>query len=424
LGLFNGAVVEGFRGKYTILTLIGGGGLGRVWKARSNNGTTVAVKEPLTDTNDQDRIRINFEKLRVEAIVLEKLTGETPLLLSKQHEAYSLDPRIRSHIVQFIDVDRGSLKSNGQVLPNALIMEYIAGETAQDTFRQTHDLSKVEGYWEETLRIVNSLHENNILHRDISTQNLMLSNAQRDPVLIDFGTAKEGFNQLLYSDMSIVMHPGYSAPELSTGQAFPSSDLYSVAATALFMYTSTNPMSLLNSAQELDIVRRVQLQKVPPDRLDVIKKAMSFNPHDRYQTADDMLDALHKKIIEPLPAHLIVSGRKYVIKDEMIIGRLHPPCGGECHRKGFWSPPDIALNDPGLYVSKHHAKIRMTPDGECVIKEILPAAPSGTAIKHPQSMAFERLQPGKEYKLVDGDVVSLAYSPIKGAYMTMLFRER
>ena len=421
MGLTTDCVVQGFRGKYRIAGLIASGGLGRVWRARSDKGVTVAIKEPLTE-GSPDQVRINCEKLKIEAVLLERLTGIKPLLLSQQHQAYSLEPRIQSHIVKFIDVDKDALRPNGEIFPHALVMEYIEGQNANDVFRHSHDPGRVENYWEDLLRIVNSLHENYILHRDISPHNLMLTGSLRDPVLIDFGTAKEGFNQLSDSDMSIVIHPGYSAPELGTGQAFPSSDLYSVGATSLFMYTGVIPQQLLNSAGQLDTSRRSQLRTIQTDRLSIIQKAMSFNPHDRYQTAEDMLDALERRISSTLPSHLIASGRKYVIEDELTIGRSHASCNRDCRKKGFSEPPDIALIDPEGYVSRHHAIVRRDVDGDCFIEEI-PAAPSGTAIKHAVSKTFQRLQPGREYELEDGDVIAIAFSPVKGAYRTVFFRE-
>jgi hypothetical protein len=151
---------------------------------------------------------------------------------------------------------------------------------------------------------------------------------------------------------------------------------------------------------------------------------MSFNPHDRFQTAEDMLDALERKMSHALPPHLIASGRKFVVEDEITVGRSHSTCGDDCRRKGYSALPDISLNDPERYISKHHARIRMGPGEECFIEEVGPPyPPSGTAVKHITSPAFESLRPGREYKLIDGDVIALAYSPVKGAYMTISYRE-
>jgi serine/threonine protein kinase len=239
-------------------------------------------------------------------------------------------------------------------------------------------------------------------------------------VLIDFGTVKEGFNQISAPQWSQIVKPGYSAPELSLGLATPSSDLYSTAATLLFMYTGVNPQYLRTSTGELD-ERKPQLQKLPPARLQIIKKAMSYLPGDRYQTADDLLNALAGKYTPVTVPHIIASGRRFLIRQPIIIGRQHQ-CAAECRKRGFSAPPDVVVNDPEAFISRHHLAIRPGKNGECYAKDL--HAISGTAIRHTGGRLFEKLQPGSEYLLQDGDIISLAYSPTKGAYMTFSFHAK
>lgn len=425
MGLTIGVIVQGMRGAYKIDSLIDTGGLGRVWKARANDGTIVAVKEPLTD-GAPDRVGINFDKLRVEAVVLEKLTGPRPMFLSDSSQGYVIDPNIRNHIVRFIDTDKNGIRPNGQLVPSALVMEYVNG-IGIDDFRGSKrlDPNRVQEYWTRILKVVEALHENNILHRDISPHNLIsTSDPARDPILIDFGTAKEGFNQIAVSDWSQIVHQGYSAPELLTGRppASPSSDLYSVAATALFMYTGQNPQYLQTSTGDF-VAQSSELRRIPDGRLDIIKKCMNMDPHLRYQSAEEVLDVLGGKLaILTAGPYIIASGRRYQIRNSMIIGRYHLQCRDDCRRKGFTNIPDVAVNDPQSYVGRHHARIRMTANGKCSLEDL--HAVSGTAVRHPTSQVFEKLQSGQEYQLRDGDLIALAYSPLKGPYMTISYRER
>ena len=238
MSLHKGATVQGMRGRYRVDSLIGTGGLGRVWKAISATGGAVAIKEPLTD-GPQDQVRVNCDKLRVEATVLERLTGQRPPLMSQPTQCYDLDPQARNHIVRFFDIDRVNS-------PTALIIDFINGVSIDDKFRSSDpsDIGRIDEYAKKILDIVRSLHQQNVLHRDISPHNLIATSDQdTNPVLVDFGTVKEGFNQLSVSgaQWSQIVKPGYSAPELALGLASPSSDLYSVAATLLFMYTGVNP---------------------------------------------------------------------------------------------------------------------------------------------------------------------------------------
>jgi serine/threonine protein kinase len=333
--------------------------------------------------------------------------------MSQPDQCYNLDRLARIHIVRFLDIDRVNM-------PTALIIDFIDGKSIDDEFRSStrSDLSHIDEYAVTILNVVKSLHQNNILHRDISPHNLITTPGEdRDPILVDFGTVKEGFNQLSVSgaQWSQIIKPGYSAPELSLGLASPSSDLYSFAATLIFMYTGVNPQYLRDSAGDLDEARKPQLQKIPAERLEVLKKALSFHPADRYQTADDMLSAFAGRLHPLLMPHIVAAGRKFPIKGNIILGKFHQ-CRDDCRRKGFSRVPDVAINDPESYISRHHARIHVGNNGECYIEDL--HAVSGTALRHSSTTTFESLQPGKEYLLHDGDVIALAYSATKGPYMT------
>jgi serine/threonine protein kinase len=337
------------------------------------------------------------------------------LKVNQAYDGYRLDEGIREHIVRFLDVDRVEI-------PSALIIEFINGITLDDQYRSVApDVNRIDNYAKTILNVVKALHQKNILHRDISPHNLITTpNPNRDPVLIDFGTVKDGFNQIAAPHWSQIVKPGYSAPELSMGLASPSSDLYSTAATLLFMYSGVNPQYLRTSTGELD-ESKPQLQKIPRERLQIIKKAMSYHPGDRYQTADDMLSALagnYKPVTLP---NIIASGRRFLIQQPIIIGRQHQ-CETECRRRGFYSAPDVAIIDPERYIGRHHAMIRLGKNGECYLEDL--HAVSGTAIRHAGGQRFERLQPGHEYRLQHGDIVALAYSSTKGPYTTFSYQAK
>jgi serine/threonine protein kinase len=284
---------------------------------------------------------------------------------------------------------------------------------------------QVDAYARSILSIVRALHHNNILHRDISPHNLICTtDLRKDPVLLDFGTVKEGFNQLSVQVLSSqIVKAGYSAPELALGLASPASDLYSVGATMLFLYTNVNPQYLLNPRAEVDEQNKA-IQRITHARREVLRKALSYHPADRYQTADDMLAALTGKAIGLTVAkpHIVASGRKYELNGPMIIGRSHDKCGPECASKGFSNSPDIPINDAKQFVSRHHAKVQLDRNGMCWIEDL--RTPSHTAIKKASGYAFEELGPGRGYKLQDGDIIALAYSKTKGPYLTASYHTK
>jgi serine/threonine protein kinase len=419
MGLHKGNVINGYHDSYTIQSLIGCGGLGCVWKANAADGTIVAIKEPLTGT-PQDQM--NLEKLQIEADVLEKLTGSGESVISTdpptKRPLYNLDSSVRSHIVQFKDF--------GKSPPRKLVLQFVEG-TSLDKKTRAGLLtpSEVDEYITVILQVVKALHENNILHRDISPHNLITTSVQEmDPVLIDFGTVKVGFQQLSASVLaeSVIQKAGYSAPELTLGLASPSSDLYSVAATMLFLYTGENPVGAgMLKGGELDENNKLVRKMVPEERRQTIRKALSYIPSLRYQTADDMLAAIAGVQILTSKPHIVASGRKYILTGSMIIGRNHQCPLPDCRGKGFWHPPDILINDLQQYVSKHHAKVQLDSKGTCWIEDL--SSMSQTAIRRSTGRNFEILKPSKGYKLEDGDIIALAYSPTKGPYMTISYHE-
>ena len=78
-----------------------------------------------------------------------------------------------------------------------------------------------------------------VIHRDISPDNLIRRASDGKPVLIDFGCVKLAANAVSQSSgqsITLIGKKGYSPEEQMTqGKAFPSSDLYSLAATILVL---------------------------------------------------------------------------------------------------------------------------------------------------------------------------------------------
>jgi hypothetical protein len=171
-------------------------------------------------------------------------------------------------------------------------------------------------------------------------------------------------------------------------------------------------------AGELDPDHKLVKKLIPEERRPILAKALNYIPGLRYQTADDMLTAMAGKAIAKYP-HIVASGRKYELRGTMFIGRDHPCPLPDCRTKGFWRAPDITINDPERYIGKHHAKIQLDHNGACWIEDL--RAVSKTAIRRATVQRFEVLSPGRGYKLLDGDIIALAYSPTKGPYMTISY---
>jgi serine/threonine-protein kinase len=107
-------------------------------------------------------------------------------------------------------------------------------------------------------------------------------------MLLDFGAVKEvGTPQ-----ETRIGAQGYSAPEQSRGKPCPQSDLYAIGATLVFLLTGEAPLKYyrrLGGEWNFDIS---QIANIPPQLRQVILKTCRPHWYDRYQTAQQLSQAL------------------------------------------------------------------------------------------------------------------------------------
>ena len=154
-------------------------------------------------------------------------------------------------------------------------------------------------------RAVEHAHGHGILHRDIKPSNVMVEGASGQPVLMDFGLAKE--LALEDSDLTqsgqVVGTPAYMAPEQAGGhlrQVGTHSDVYALGAVLYYLLCGRPPF-VGNTGE---VIRQVQTDEPPPPRrlaprihrdLETIcLKAMAKGPKDRYAGAADLAGDLER----------------------------------------------------------------------------------------------------------------------------------
>ncbi len=179
-----------------------------------------------------------------------------------------------------------------------LVQDYVKGETYRSLLNQrkkegiAFTEAEVLHFLAHILPVLSYLHDRNIVHRDISPDNIMLPPSSESsigeqslPVLIDFGAVKEATSGLsLVSSMTRVGKIGYAPPEqLQTGNVQPHSDLYSLAATCLVLLTGREPSSLLNS-QTL-VWQWEAHASIGEPLATILRKMLSLHPGDRYVSA-------------------------------------------------------------------------------------------------------------------------------------------
>jgi serine/threonine-protein kinase len=182
-----------------------------------------------------------------------------------------------------------------------LVQDYVAGPTYRQWLRERQQQglafseAEVRQLLQQILPVLSYLHQGGIVHRDISPENLILRLPDHCPVLIDFGVVKEIASRLHGSDSShlgtAVGKLGYAPIEqLQAGRSYPSSDLYSLAVSALVLLTGKEPQELF---EDQTLTWRWQgYAEVRPEFAELLNHMLASRPGDRLQSADEVLTEL------------------------------------------------------------------------------------------------------------------------------------
>jgi serine/threonine protein kinase len=188
-----------------------------------------------------------------------------------------------------------------------LVQDYVEGKTywtllqnkqaAGKTFTEVEIVKLLR----QILPVLAHLHIRGIIHRDISPDNIIWREADNKPVLIDFGVVNELANRMQAIDRQSVTTTvgklGYAPIEqMQTGRAYASSDLYSLAVSAIVLLTGKQPLVLFDDEQFTWSWRR--WAKVSPALAEVLDRMLCYKPSDRYQSVAEVAKAL-QSLAEP-----------------------------------------------------------------------------------------------------------------------------
>jgi serine/threonine-protein kinase len=315
LALAVGQVVDN---RYRVIRQLGQGGFGRTYLAEDTkkSNQTCVLKEfapQVTEKQDLQKAKELFER---EANVLKKLRHpQIPMFHA------SLQVKIGSRDFFF------------------LVQDYIEGDNFDQILEQrqsqgqTFSEEEVITLIQQILPVLSYIHSLDVVHRDISPDNLIWRRDDNLPVLIDFGGVKqlpasEGFwFTKLAVNHTLLGKKGYAPEEqLRQGKVFFNSDLYSLAVTALVLLTGKEPQKLYDSYQ--GVWRWGREINVSTKLESVLKKMLAYKPSDRYQNADQILKNLPSpSLTQPPVTHLtkiktmvVAPGRKAA---GAIVSKLH-----------------------------------------------------------------------------------------------------
>src|SRR5215203_485128 len=259
-------------GPYTILELLGSGGMGEVYLAQDSRlGRRVALKLlPDHFVTNEDRLR----RFRQEARAASALNHPNIITIHEIGEAET------THYI---------------------VTEFIEGETLRaHLIRNRVELVRALDIATQTASALSAAHVAGIVHRDIKPENIML---RRDGYVkvLDFGIAK--LMPSPSSGMSYETSPGlvvgtahYMSPEQAQGlKVDERTDIWSLGIVLYEMVTGQLPFKgktlshTIVSIVEQQLPPLVHGPEVPVELERIVMKALNKSPDERYQTIKDML---------------------------------------------------------------------------------------------------------------------------------------
>ncbi len=185
-----------------------------------------------------------------------------------------------------------------------MALDFVEGRDLMDVIEEDYSSLQPDDIKDMLLKLLEAIqyvHDNDVLHRDISPDNILID-ASGDPVLIDFGAAREVATHASRALSALhIVKDGYSPQEfyLANNVQSPSSDLYSLGATFYHVITGrAPPNSQLRlaalAADEPDPYVPIPPRTVGYDHffLGAIDKALSVFPKDRLQSAVEWIEQI------------------------------------------------------------------------------------------------------------------------------------
>jgi eukaryotic-like serine/threonine-protein kinase len=320
-------------GKYKILQIIGMGGMGVIYKALQESlNRVVALKVLPPQFYNNEEVAQRFE---IEAKAISMLQHQNIVNIYE----YGCEDGFRYFAMQFVD---------GQNLSGIIHQ------------KKPLPIQEVIDYSKQICRGLRYAHAQNIIHRDIKPQNILIDkeNVAR---LTDFGIAKIfSFSNLTMTGVAVGT-PEYMSPEQAEGNAVDAqTDIYSLGVLMYELLVKTPPFLANNPiaiaykhVHEIPVAPSVKRRDVPKRLELIILKALKKKKQDRYGSVAEMLEHLDSVEVnecittstvtfptQGLHKHLVTEES---LKDKRIVDRrggerrtLQQPLSTLLHDKEYW----------------------------------------------------------------------------------------
>lgn len=294
-------------GRYRILEEIGRGGMG-------------AIVYKALDT-DLDRV--------VAVKVLPSFLVRDPEYLERFHrEAQAAAQLDGPHILNVFDYG----EKEGYTY---LVMSYVSGGTLQDRLGRPMAMEEVVDIISQVGEGLAFAHRRGVVHRDIKPGNILLTE-DGQAVIADLGIAKILAASSLTKTSTVIGTPEYMSPEQGTGakDVDERSDIYALGVMLYEMLTgrvpfqADTPLALVHKhVYEPPPLPHSLNPAIPPAMERVVLRALNKKPEGRYQSVEQMVEALCKAANRPVPNWVEKACVEPPTREESRPGLVFPPIG-------------------------------------------------------------------------------------------------
>ncbi len=278
-------------GRYQIISNLGGGGFGETFVAYDTHlpgSPQCVVKKLKPQGNDSTTLQTARRLFDTEAQVLYKL---------------GIHERIPQLLAYF--------EENQEFY---LVQEYIYGHDLDEEIKHGEPISEVQviSLLKEILEILEFVHQQKVIHRDINPRNILRNDKDGKLVLIDFGAVKQITTQMVsaanQTQVTVAIGtPGYIPSEQAQGEPKYSSDIYALGIMSISALTGLSPDELEKDDDTNEIVWQKHAL-VSQELAEIIDKMVRYDFRVRYGSATQALEALNSlnNLNKPSSSHTMV----------------------------------------------------------------------------------------------------------------------